>query len=81
MTEPQKQLSARVRHWIKTQHGSAGWEQKLENFIVEELQDQKHAVVMQCYRECLAVECGEGECSRAIIEERCNLELSQKGTE
>lgn len=26
----------------------------------------KHSTAQQCYLECIAVECGEGECARAI---------------
>ena len=31
-------LSKRLQHWIKTQHGTAGWEFKLEAFIKKEKQ-------------------------------------------
>jgi hypothetical protein len=24
-----------LRNWIKTQHGTAGWEKKLENFVLK----------------------------------------------
>lgn len=32
-----KDLTKQIEHWIKTQHGSAGWGVKLENFILEYL--------------------------------------------
>jgi hypothetical protein len=37
----QTDLSKRLENWIKTQHGTAGWEQKLENLISTLLKEQK----------------------------------------
>ncbi len=40
--------------------------QKIENLVQQYLSDIKKNVAEQCYLECLAVECGEGECTKAI---------------
>jgi hypothetical protein len=31
----QADIKARVQHWIKAQHGTAGWEIKLENLVAD----------------------------------------------
>lgn len=39
-----QQTEERVRHWIKTQHGTAGWEQKLVTLVeslVSQAEDKK----------------------------------------
>lgn len=33
-----KNWGERLGHWIKTQHGTAGWQMKLENLMRNELQ-------------------------------------------
>ena len=39
----------RLTVWIKTQHGTAGWEQKLENFIDEEIRKEVIDYLMKNY--------------------------------
>ncbi len=40
---------------------------EIANLLVKAQQEAQNNTAMQCYLECLAVECGEGECSRAIV--------------
>ncbi len=57
--------------------GSYNWfglKADIEHLLQTQLLLQKDNIVMQCYLECLAVECGEGECSRAIAT-KFNLEV------
>lgn len=40
-TNTQQSWQERLTGWIETQHGTAGWEQKLEAFISQEIQRAK----------------------------------------
>ena len=37
----QSTMEDRLQKWIESQHGTAGWEMKLENFIKQELNKAK----------------------------------------
>lgn len=38
----------------------------IKAFLATELERQRQEIAQECYLQCLAVECGEGECARAI---------------
>lgn len=44
--------------------GQAHFKQRIRSFLKGKITD----IVQECYLQCLAVECGEGQCAEAIVE-------------
>lgn len=49
------------KEYKRSKKESYEWRDKIEKILVK-----NNDTAMQCYLECLAVECGEGECSKSI---------------
>jgi len=71
-------MEDRLTHFLKTQHGTAGWEQKLENFMVKEIERARQEVVSEVVD---MVEASDGitdetRCADAIdqLKKKYNLE-------
>jgi len=49
---PSQHWQETLRHWIDIQYGTAGWEQKLENFIADQRKQACREMIEYMKKEC-----------------------------